>query len=974
MRADGRSVSWRESWRGGLRPGFASRRALYALLAALTASVTAQARADDTKRVLVIVGPTGGSGKPAELERETRAAVAKLSFLELLPPPPLDLEAVQLAIDCTDESPSCLSAVAHRLEAQVLVVPSVARRGGSLVLRLMRFDAEGEGEPRSVSRGGRGSKLTRAQLAALDGMVHELFEAEQSAAEEAANRPAEAAAPEPKPAETAAPARATPADRGGAVLPLPPLLVAGAGVVAITAGVVMFAAMKATEHNYAALPVTTAAQADAAERTRTLGHHQALAASLLLGVGGAAIAAGGVWLALDLDRAIEARPDRDRAGAADRPARRRSGRVRDLGDEPVTRARCSSAWLGLLLVLPLAGVAGCSFHDKANGAHGCDSSCPPGHCYLDYCLADATGGLPATGEGGSGSGLGGAQGGGAGSTAGGSGSGSVGSGSPTPQGNCVAGAPCYLGPPETRGKGICRDGKAQCNGTSLQACVGQLAPVSEACNGADDDCDGKVDEEIALGSCPVTGQGACGAGVLACEQGVPVCRAGGGPSAEVCNGIDDDCDGVIDNGTDVNCYPADMPGCTADGSGGFACTGVCKAGKRVCKDGKLQACGGAVVPSQEVCGGTEAADENCNGQIDDGCPCTGSQTQRCYGGPARTAGVGICRAGTQTCHNGAFGACEGSVVPGTESCANPGSDDDCNRLTDDVPGLGLLCLDFAKQGVCLFGTQQCKGSDLVCVTPTPQSSETACDGSDEDCDGYVDEDFQLATDPQNCGACGTRCGAGAECCAGVCRDVSSDPQYCGSCGNACGASSACCGGTCVPTTTVDHCGGCGGCSAGQACCGGACIDTGSVDHCGGCGGCGAGQACCGNACVDTGSVDHCGGCGGCGAGQACCGNACVDTGSVDHCGGCGGCGAGQACCPSGCVDIPAVAQCCDATSVADACGACSACPNGQACCQGGCTDTSTDDMNCGGCGNACTGDGCHCASGQCMDGSNAPCP
>ncbi len=58
--------------------------------------------------------------------------------------------------------------------------------------------------------------------------------------------------------------------------------------------------------------------------------------------------------------------------------------------------------------------------------------------------------------------------------------------------------------------------------------------------------------------------------------------------------------------------------------------------------------------------------------------CTPNATLSCYSGPAGTAGVGICRAGIQTCSaQGTFGACIGEVLPGTEVPDN-GIDEDCN--------------------------------------------------------------------------------------------------------------------------------------------------------------------------------------------------------------------------------------------------------------------------------------------------------
>jgi hypothetical protein len=87
-------------------------------------------------------------------------------------------------------------------------------------------------------------------------------------------------------------------------------------------------------------------------------------------------------------------------------------------------------------------------------------------------------------------------------------------------------------------------GTARCVGGTFGAC----APPLESCNGADDDCDGMVDDGFECGrgasmSCTT----ACGtAGTRTCRSdcsGFGACTA-----AEACNGCDDDADGTIDEG------------------------------------------------------------------------------------------------------------------------------------------------------------------------------------------------------------------------------------------------------------------------------------------------------------------------------------------------------------------------------------------------------------------------------------------
>jgi hypothetical protein len=340
---------------------------------------------------------------------------------------------------------------------------------------------------------------------------------------------------------------------------------------------------------------------------------------------------------------------------------------------------------------------------------------------------------------------------------------------------------------------------------------------------------------------------------------------------------------------DVVCYPPGTEGCRETAEGSFACTGTCATGVRSCVDGELSPCSSYVVPATEECGATEAVDEDCNGNVDDGCPCQGSETQRCYDGPAFTAGVGLCKAGMQVCQSGVFGPCEGAITPEPESCSNDGADDDCDRRVDDVSGRNGLCFDLTKLGACFFGTRVCSGSALVCDTPAPEPTETACDMVDEDCDGNIDEAFPLATDEENCGACNTRCAADQRCCGGMCRNVDSDPANCGGCNTMCSAGDACCNGDCTVTNSDQHCGGCNiECGAQQDCCGGTtCTNIDTIASCGGCNiACDPGQGCCNSACVALDTAEHCGGCGiTCTETQECCEGACVMRGNSGHCGG-----------------------------------------------------------------------------------------
>ena len=118
--------------------------------------------------------------------------------------------------------------------------------------------------------------------------------------------------------------------------------------------------------------------------------------------------------------------------------------------------------------------------------------------------------------------------------------------------------PCYQGSPGTQNVGPCKAGIQTCdaNGTGWGACIGQVLPVFEICaNGVDDDCDGTVDNvpdqdgdgwTICNGDC--------------CDVAGPNCSnpklVNPGAFEAPGDGVDNDCDGVIDNPIVSSCSTA----------------------------------------------------------------------------------------------------------------------------------------------------------------------------------------------------------------------------------------------------------------------------------------------------------------------------------------------------------------------------------------------------------------------------------
>ncbi len=336
------------------------------------------------------------------------------------------------------------------------------------------------------------------------------------------------------------------------------------------------------------------------------------------------------------------------------------------------------------------------------------------------------------------------------------------------------------------------------------------------CNDADvhvhvdapENCTTTASESCGTMSCPASvdvdmdGFAAASVGGTDCSDSDAMVNAW---ATEMCNGLDDDCDGDADEVLD----PANQTGCVTDPS--------CPGGSRcpVHFDTNIHHCGGC---RRECNPGTTLVADQC---VADACSCT------------TNPGGAACAVGSTCC-----GTTDGMGNPVTF----PGCFD-TDTATQNCGGCGNVC-DPTTADSCAGGRCVCGGTGAACGV-----GQTCCGG----------QCVNLATDTLHCGRCDRVCGPRTACNAGTCgcddptthgdcspadigqpggngceTDLLTDANFCGTCAQSCldehVATGTCSGGACTIGTCQTLYGDCNG-GAGNGC------ET-SLSTTGNCGACG----------------------------------------------------------------------------------------------------------------------------------------